>query len=308
VNRRVLISFYRCVVAALVCVTSNALNGIAYAQHSSEVQRFAMNAEYFKALATYQRMAKRTVTVPAAIAAAKSAWALGLPQFAEQEFQKVLHAQEENSELSAIERAKIHLVQGVMQLQEEHPEVAVVYAQKGMELLTEASPLRSQLLGLWGESLAAMQRYPEASHYYQSARDEAVTIDQPDFAFSAAECHLAVGRYNEARELLETIPVFHDHGVEALRLITRIALETKQYDDVIAWVKKGRELFPDAFADAWSYYALTIAGIETENRDLVESANAEAMKHLPPSDMWLTLLNAAAEIYRWKIRQPEDAQ
>lgn len=267
------------------------------AQHSMEVQRRSAEADHLAALVAYERTPKRTLSSDARVAAARSAWALSLPERALEEFERVLA----EGSLERVEQARLHLSIGILHFQEGRYQVAGLKAERAVELLDEAGPLRSKANFLWGESLYRLGSAGMAAERYSAALTEAAPEDRPDIHFALGTCARALGTFAVAREHFENVPLRHDRTAAAIRNLAEIGLETKNFANAGFWLARGRADYPDSFLDSWTDYALVRVAIHQGRLDDVRRVRAEAQMKYPASDGWLTLLNAAAETYEWKV-------
>ncbi len=267
-----------------------------FAQHPIEVQRLASSGEYMQALSTYEKMPRRIATTESMVAAARSAWALGLSGMAQSEFDRALH----DKNLKTEERARINLSKGVIEFQEGRFQVAILYAERSIEPLQDQSPLRAKAYLLWAESLAALHKYGAAESKYRQALAEGSPGDQPDMHFLLAECELKLANYEEARKNYEMIPQDHGRASLAVRRLAEVAINQHNHAAVAYWLKHGRANFPDDFLDSWVDYALVNAAINQGNLEEMREIRKLAETKYPPGDYWRTLLEAAAEVDEWR--------
>jgi tetratricopeptide (TPR) repeat protein len=271
---------------------------LAEAQHPIDVQRATASGDYMAALVTYERMPKRVTTTSARIAAAKSAWALSLPSRALEEYDGAIR----QGGLAPTDLARAYLGKGIIERQEERYQLAILQAQKALELLTTPSPLRAQVLALWGESLAAMKQFAPAEARYNQALNEADPDSKAELYFLLAQTKFNLGKYQEAREGLQKIPLRHDRAAEALRLLGESYVVEAKYEAAAQWLERGRREYPDAFLDSWTDYILLRAALGRGDEIAANEIKAQAEKRYPPSDPWLSLLTAAAEEFAWRGR------
>lgn len=269
------------------------------AQHPIEVQRLAAAGEYFKALASYDKMAKRQATPEAVLAAARSAWALGLPDRAIAEFDKALQKQE----LDRKQQARAWLSKGIIEYQEQHYQVAILFAEKAINMLSRAGALRSKAWLLWGEGLYELASYGSAADKYSKALEEASVDEQADIHYRLGLCKIKLGQLSDARSSFEQIPLGHERTASAIRYLAQIAIETKDFTSAAFWLKRGREEYPNDFLDSWVDYALVKIAISEQDAAEVVRIQSTATQRYAPSDRWLNMLNAAVEVYRWQSTQ-----
>ena len=283
-------------IALIGWVLSLSSSQVALAQHSIDVQRKAADGDYMAALVTYEKMPKRIVTSAAQLAAARSAWALGLSTRALDEYDKAL----KQGGLEPREIARIYLSKGIIEYQENRPQIAVLDAEKALTLLPDASPVRGQVFALWGQSLADMKQYAQAEDKFKLALEECESDQKVDIYYHLGNSQLQLGKFEEAKENLEKIPLKQERASSAMRLLAQIALETKNLSSAAFWVEKGREEFPDSFLDSWSDYVMLRAATEKKDPVKVRAIRESANKRYPPSDPWVSLLNALAEEFEWQ--------
>ncbi|RMG40475.1 MAG: tetratricopeptide repeat protein [Candidatus Dadabacteria bacterium] len=268
------------------------------AEHPIDIQRKTAEGNYFDALVSFQSLPRRRLTTGAILAAAKSAWGLGLVGKATEFFEKALADQS----LDSTTRARIYLSRGIIEFQEERYRVAMLYAEKAIALL-EAGPLRARSWMLWGESLYQLGSWGAALTKYDRALEEADPTLKGEIHFKYGRCALRLGEQQTAREHFEQVPVDSERTPEAIRYLALIALDLHEYKTGDFWLKKGREEFPEQFLDSWVDYAMLQVAIEQDNIQAVRKIRSAAAKKYPPSDPWFTLLDAAAEIYEWEGAQ-----
>jgi len=266
------------------------------AQHPIDVQRKAAQGEYLEALATYDRIPKRQITTAAMISAGKAAWALSLPERATLEFDQAL----QDKQLGKEPRARLLLSRGIIEYQEGHYQVAILYAEKTLRLLKQPSPLQAKAWLLWGESLSQLKSYGAAEDKYEKALAGSLPSEQPEINYLLGICRMKLGRWEDARRNFEKVPLQHPRTPDSLRSLAEISLQAGRYAQAVFWLTRGRKDYPDHFLDSWVDYALVRAAAEMKDAKQVRQLQSEAQKKYPPSDHWLTLLNAAAESFNWQ--------
>lgn len=270
------------------------------AQRPIEVQRLTADQNYSTALTTHYKMPSRRITAASAVAASKSAWALGLPSDAIYELERALRLGERSNQLSRIEKIRIYFSRGVIEFQEKNFQLAIVYAEKALKFLVKAGPLKSQVLLLKGDSSLKLNKLSIAENAYQMAIDGLSDSDQGEAYYMLASCQMQLGKLKEARANLKSIPLHHTKSPLAIRSLATIAFETEQYEEAIFWLNEGREKFKDYFLDSWVDYALVKAFINLNEVTKVHSVHKGAVSKYPTSDPWLILLNATVEAFEWR--------
>jgi len=270
-------------------------NTLALAQHTSDVQRLVADRDYYEALKLYQVMPERKKTSETMIAAAKSAWAMSLPQKAIDEFEKALR----DNSLTKVQRARLLLSRGVIEFQEDRFRVAILFAERVVETLNEASPLRSKAWLLWAEALSKLKSYGAAEDKYQKALKECDLEDSPNIFYALGSIQLKLGKLDESRKSFEHIPLQNANAPLAIRKLAEIALQEKKFKQAGFWLAKGKEEFPEQFVDSWVEYVLLQVAIYNGDREAVLNIQKNAENKFPPSDEWISLLNAAVEEFMW---------
>lgn len=268
----------------------------AMAEHPIEVQRLAARGDYLKALSTYDAIPQRKRTSYSTIAAARSAWALGLTKRASEEFDRALS----EDSLEPVDKGRVLLSRAIIEYQEGRHPTAVLFAERSSRELQEPSVLRAKVWLLWGQALNKMDAYPVAEEKLARALEEASVEDLGTIHYEIGLVKEALGKIQEAREHFEKVPLEHEKTPLAMRHLATLSLQDGKYEDAMFWLEKGRKDFRDNFLDSWVDYAQIEAAIGLDNVDKVRSIRAEAEKQYPPSDKWFSLLEAAAEGYEWK--------
>jgi hypothetical protein len=249
----------------------------------------------------FERLPKRIATTPAILAGAQSAWALSLPRIAIERFERALR----DPSLTEIERARIELSRGVIELQEANPQSAVLYAERALKKLPQVSSLRSKVWLLWAESLMRMGSTGAAEEKYKSALAEAATEDQAEIHFLSGRCAAQLGHFSDAAHHLSKIPLNHHRAAEAIRELAEISLSSGDDEQTAFWLETGRSRFPDKFLDSWVDYARVSLAIKNKERAQIEEILRESQNKYAPSDPWRTLLEASVESFYWNERHEE---
>ncbi len=274
------------------------------AEHPIEVQRLAASGDYLKALSAYEAIPQRRRTSYSTIAAARSAWALGLTARASEEFDRVLS----EDTLEPVDKGRVLLSRAIIEYQERRYPTAALFAERSSRELQEPTVLRAKVWLLWGQALNKMDAYPAAEEKLAKALEESSIEDLGTIHYETGLVKEALGKIQEAREHFEKVPLEHEKTPLAMRHLATLALQDGKYADALFWLEKGRKDFRDNFLDSWVDYAQVQAAIGLNNVDKVRSIRAEAQKQFPPSDKWFSLLEAAAEGYEWKRAGGEDRQ
>jgi tetratricopeptide (TPR) repeat protein len=270
----------------------------AYAQHPIDVQRLSADGEHFKALTTFEIIPARRMTLEGRIAAARSAWALGLNERAAAEFDSILR----EPSIPLDSRARLTITRGAIEYQEERYQEAALYAEKGISVLKKPSALRGRGYLLWGQSLLRLKAYGTAEEKFLTALAEADESDKPEIHFALGTVEMKLGKYTQAEEHFQAVPTDHDRTPQAVRNLAAIALDTQQYDKAQFWLEKGKQEYPDAFLDSWADYGLVQVALSKSDLLTARQVAEQAAKQYPPSDPWLLLMQASLELSEWDRR------
>jgi tetratricopeptide (TPR) repeat protein len=276
----------------LGCLSST----LVFAEHPIDVQKLSAEGDHFKALTMYELLPDRRLDEDTHIAAARSAWALGMTRQAIELFDVILRG----DAIDADERARITLSRGIIEYQEERYQEAALFAEKAASQLPERAPLRGRAMLLWGQSLYKAQAYSVAEEKLLAALADAAPSDRPDVALSLGRVFMKLGKLSEAEKTVKLIPASHAHAAEAIRMLAHIAFLTKQGERARFWIEKGRSDYTNSFLDSWADFGLVSVALDSEDLPRARSIVERAQKRLPPSDNWLILMQAALEQAEWK--------
>jgi tetratricopeptide (TPR) repeat protein len=286
-------SFLKLALGFLVgCISST----LAFAEHPIDVQKLSAEGDHFRALSVYELLPDRRLSEDTHISAAKSAWALGMTKQAAELLDSVLRGELADSD----ERARITLMRGVIEYQEERYQEAQLFAEKAAALIPERAPLRGRAMLLWGQSLLRSHAYASAEEKLLRALADAAPSDRPDVALSLGSVLIKLGKMSEAEKTLKLIPADHEYAPGAIRMLAAIALQTKQGERARFWIEKGRQAYADAFLDSWPDFGLVTVALDADDLPRARSIVDRAQQRLPPSDTWLILMQAALEQAEWK--------
>lgn len=269
------------------------------AEHQIDVQRRSAEGDHFKALSIYELLPQRGMNYTTKIAAANSAWALGDRKKASALFDAVLR----EADVPQEQRARISLSRGIIELQEERYQECSLFAEKAVALLKDGAPLRIRGLLLLGQALAEMKRFASAEERLIEALRDAGASDRPEIALALANVQVKLGKLDDAQKVLKLVPANHEYAGTAVRLLSRIALQSENTVRAQFWLKKGRSDYEESFLDSWSDFSLTKIALRQGDimtaRGIVEAAR----QRFPPSDRWLILMEADLEQAEWQERE-----
>ncbi len=265
------------------------------AEHPIEVQRKAASGDHYEAVLSFEKIPDRKLTPEARIAAAKSYWALGLHTKAKDIFETLSR----EKQLSATQQAEVEISQAVIEHQEHNYQVAILFAERATKRLQEG-PLRSKAWLVWGDSLSALHEYGSAEGKYELALKESHPSHLAEVHFRLGETSVNLGKLYKAKGYYEKVPLDSERIPECMRALAKINLKLKNYEHAAFWLQKGQSEFPDFFLDSWVDYAEVVVAQSKGDLEQVRKLRQKAEKKYPPSDPWLTLLQASAESFEWQ--------
>ena len=271
-----------------------------HAQHPIDIERAAAQGDYIGALTQFETMPVRIRTTSSIIAAAKSAWALSLPEKAQLNFEAAL----KDPKITAMQRAQLLLSRAVIEYQEGKHNVSILRAEKALAACEQECLFASRIHLLWGQSLASLNSHGAADEHFTLALETALPNEIADISFFRGMTRLHLGKNEDARADFEKVPLTHERTPDAIRSLALIALEANDFEGAAFWLSKGRNEFPENFLDSWVDYALLQVAVYERDEPKVALLTSEAQKKYPPSDPWLTIINATAETYFWEGRRP----
>lgn len=272
------------------------LNDGVYAQTPIDVQLLTSNGEHYKSVISYEKLAKRKVTTESKIAYGRSCWALGLVSKAVVAFDEAL----QDDTLPDIEKARLYLSRGIIEFQESNYQLAALFGEKAYSAVKISGPLRAKTLLLAGQSNAKLGNYGVAEAKLNAALKDGSESDIPEILFQLGEAKLYLNQLEEARKIFESIPVQYDRTPYVIRRLSEVSLAQGDTKRAAFWLAKGRSDYQDSFLDSWVDYALIQSAIGENDIEQIRKIRGEANARYAPSDYWLALLNASAEVYEWK--------
>ena len=274
----------------LICV-SNSL-----AEHPINVQKNAINKEYYKAMVSFERLPRQKLNKEVLLSAAQSAWALSLPDTAIELFDKIL----DDKNISNKEKAKIYLYKGIIDFQEGKYSISQIFAKKALSFSNDISEsLKSAALKLLGDSYFKLKLYGEAKREYIEALKYADNNQQPSIYLQKGMAEFYLGSFDEAQKDLQKISMDNEDAPLAIKLLMKILLEKKDYQKLKKWIEVLNIEFPDEFIDSWIDYAKVKVAISEDNKREALKVLEFAKDKYPESDSWINLAGASLETYLW---------
>lgn len=274
----------------LICV-SNSL-----AEHPINVQKNAINKEYYKAMVSFERLPRQKLNKEVLLSAAQSAWALSLPDTAIELFDKIL----DDKNISNKEKAKIYLYKGIIDFQEGKYSISQIFAKKALSFSNDISEsLKSAALKLLGDSYFKLKLYGEAKREYIEALKYADNNQQPSIYLQKGMAEFYLGSFDESQKDLQKVSMDNEDAPLAIKLLMKILLEKKDYQKLKKWIEVLNIEFPDEFIDSWIDYAKVKVAISEDNKREALKVLEFAKDKYPESDSWINLARASLETYLW---------
>ena len=274
----------------LICV-SNSL-----AEHPINVQKNAINKEYYKAMVSFERLPRQKLNKEVLLSAAQSAWALSLPDTAIELFDKIL----DDKNISNKEKAKIYLYKGIIDFQEGKYSTSQIFAKKALSFSNDISEsLKSAALKLLGDSYFKLKLYGEAKREYVKALKYADNNQQPSIYLQKGMAEFYLGSFDEAQKDLQKVSMDNEDAHIAIKLLMKILLEKKDYQKLKKWIEVLNTEFPNEFIDSWIDYAKVKVAISEDNKREALKVLEFAKDKYPESDSWINLARASLETYLW---------
>ena len=266
------------------------------AEHPINVQKNAINKEYYKAMVSFERLPRQKLNKEVLLSAAQSAWALSLPDTAIELFDKIL----DDKNISNKEKAKIYLYKGIIDFQEGKYSISQIFAKKALSFSNDISEsLKSAALKLLGDSYFKLKLYGEAKREYIEALKYADNNQQPSIYLQKGMAEFYLGSFDEAQKDLQKVSMDNEDAPLAIKLLMKILLEKKDYQKLKKWIEVLNIEFPDEFIDSWIDYAKVKVAISEDNKREALKVLEFAKDKYPESDSWINLARASLETYLW---------
>lgn len=267
------------------------------AEHPINVQKNAINKEYYKAMVSFEKLPKQKLNKDVLLSAAQSAWALSLPDTAIELFDKIL----EDNLASASQKAKIYLYKGIIDFQEGKYTTSQVFAEKALSLLDEKSnALKASALKLLGDSFFKQKLYGKAKTKYTKALKIATPQELSAIYLQRGMASFYLGSFDDALKDLQKVSLDNEDATLAVRLLMKILLEKKEYKKLKKWIEVANTEFPNEFIDSWIDYAKVKIAISENDKKTAKNILMQAKEKFPESDSWINLASAALETYLWQ--------
>ena len=260
------------------------------ALYVESVAQLNKRGKHIEAIAAFKKTEDSKRSLADKIAAAQSAWALGLVDMAREQWNEILA----NQDFKGTERTRTILALAMLELQERRYDKARALAEKALPEL-DKSDLKAQFLIVIGEALSEQGAHSKAEQYYREAAEIGNDVIRSEAKYFIGENQFALGRLEQARQSFSEVETASDYAPRALQRLVKIDLAQGKYDGVLTWIKEGREEFSLQFEDPWIRYAQIIALAETNQIEKATEELAAFKARYSDQDSWYTLASATYE-------------
>lgn len=233
-------------------IVSTEENPTVVAAQNSEISRLFREGRHLEALVAFEELNSETRQLATQLVAAKSAWALGLIEFA----RNIWNGLEKENKLNGESLVRVLLSHAIMEFQEHEYARATELAEKAIAEIDMESSSDEQIGNLKGhcwlviaDSYARSAKFGDARLYYEKA----ITFGNRNTAYEArlqlGRILLDLGDRTKAREALQGIGLDFYNAAEAIELLEDLELEEKNYVLAEKWSSEGLRKFMPYFHD-----------------------------------------------------------
>ena len=258
------------------------------AQVQSQIVEFSKAGNHFQALSEFLEENKATLNLVQRVAAAKSAWALGLVSTARDLWEQVLS----DKDFQGPERKRTMLSQAILELQESRYDRARAIAEEAVRGM-DVSDLQTQFFLVIAEALKEQGAINIALPYYKKAMEQSSEELRNEAMYLFADAQMKLGMLDEARYNFASIDTSARYAARALQKLIEIDLSQFNYDGVLAWLEEGRSNYAEEFQDAWSSYAFITALLELGKEDEAKKELKAFRARYSADNQWFILADAA---------------
>ncbi len=257
---------------------------------ASTVLELNRQQKHYEAVLAYTERDAKTLSLTEKLAAARSAWALGLVDTSRNIWQEA----SSRRGFTGSERSRALLAYSIMEFQEGNYEKSRSLAEQEAQNLP-ASDLRSQFWLVIAEALKAQGAWSLAEGYYNKALEEAEQAHSSEATYLLGSCQLRLGKVNDARYTFASLDTSSKNTADALRRLAEIDLGQGNYEGVLTWLEEGRESYPSLFNDSWTSYAEVTSLSRLSRAQDARKALTRAQKNHSDNDPWILFARSALE-------------
>jgi tetratricopeptide (TPR) repeat protein len=268
-----------------------------HAQAQTEIEKFRApdqsvselsdDGEHLAALVKYEETATDR-TLADNLAAARSAWALGLTERSRAYWDLVFS----DTEFKGPERARSQLARAILELQEGRFEDARSVAERAARDVP-ASQLRAQLWLVIAEALRSQNALSLSEGYYKRAIEEGDRATRNEAAYLLGETQLKLGMVDQARYSFTSIETRSPYAARGLRRLAEIDMLQRNYDGVLTWIDEGRDNQLSETDDDWSAFAYVSALVHLGRNGRAREEQRQMELRFSPKNGWVVLAAAA---------------
>lgn len=245
---------------------------------------------HFEVMTLARKQDKGLLSLSEQLAAARSAWALGLVDEARDYWTLALA----DEELTGAERYRTMLASAILELQEKNFDKAREISERAT-IESDASDVRSQFWLVIADSLKAQKALGAAQEYYARAVEEAADTRKAEARYLLAECQYLTGQKQKARTNFVLIETSSAYSSLALNRLAEIDLELENYKGVITWIEAGRRRASSEFRGAWQSYAYARALVAEGKLKEAEQEVDQLKARVSEQDPWYQLASVTLE-------------
>lgn len=268
------------------------LPGRVGAEHPHDVIVREADQRHFEALTLFRELPERQRGVDTYLAAARSAWALSLPEVASALFMTA--SQRVDADDHQLQ-GRVRLSLATIAVQEGKYADAERIANDTLEMAGDTPSLRGGSRFVLGASAFFRSRFGDAITFLEKALPE-LTADKKDEArLLLGRSYMRMGDYASQVAHLEEISLDSAWAPDAIRFLAASAQANKDLAKAETWLEKGRSTFPDRFYDSWVDYVLMQSVLNNASADEVVAKIQDLERKYPASDPWVGILQAGME-------------
>jgi len=264
----------------------------ASADHPHTIMTHESEKRYFDALSTFLSLPERQRTTETYLAAARSAWALSLPDRAINLFETALKRLTPDDVTTKV---RMLLSVGTIQLQEQKLALAESTAKDALSNCDQLPPLRGEARFLLGSVAMAANRYGDAVATLEQAITDLEGARRDEARLYLGRAYLMLGDVSRHTAHLEEIPLDSNWAPDAIRLLALSSFRVGDRKKAGFWAQKGKAEFPDRFVDSWMEYLAfndLYSGSELVG---IDEYLTQISSRYPASDLWVGVIGGEIE-------------
>ncbi len=259
------------------------------------VRDFYLRGLPFRALVSFESSEKNKISLSDKLAAAESAWMLGLVNRAKEIWEEVLA----DNSFKGKKRYQVILSKAILEIQEGNFDKAREIAERNLANIKDTK-LKAEFYLLIGESLSSQKAYTQAENYYIEAVERSSGDLKNEALYLLGESQFNLGIYKDARKSFLSIEVNSPYAVRALLRLIEIDFQNRNYSRVSNWIKKGKEKYSKKFENPWIRYVSICCLLELRKLKVAKKELEDFKKWYDEKNTWYELSKAAVESANFK--------